>query len=146
MKELRWFPAEPLPKYPHLRPFESEIWERFISSRPKGILEVAFDVTVGDGRAILPGVPKYQARNWGYLTKFKIDVFARCDFGFWLFEIKNQVNAGAFGQLLVYDLLMFKSSPGMRPALKTLLCHQAHPDLYYAASRLGVQIIDVDNL
>ncbi len=99
------FRYERLPHYPHLRPKEIEIWERFIALKPDEYEEVEYDLAFG----LLPPFKTVVVPETGgddrrvYLRR--VDVVARKGSRLDFIELKPNAGPGAIGQIKGYITL-----------------------------------------
>ena len=103
---------ELLPKYPHMRPADVGIWERFLRSNPGKFRSVTYDVRVGDAATVHEGCSECARGAWFDLTRWQIDVVAEDDEAIYIIEVKPLANARALGQVDGYrDLYVWEKIP-----------------------------------
>ena len=99
------FKLEKLSKYPHLRPEDVAIWERFIAAHPEAYDSVDYDVRVGEGAPTPPEAPPEIADDFHTLTQKRIDVVAHRPGEIWIIEVRPRADQTALGNLMGYRTL-----------------------------------------
>lgn len=99
------YPYKKLAAYPHLKPADVAIWERFIDKYPNAYSSVQYDLNVGEGRGQVSHDDPSMVKSWGMLTSQKIDVIGICDDHVDIIEIKPHARTNAIGQVLCYEIL-----------------------------------------
>lgn len=99
------FPYQKQSYYPHMKPEDVAIWNRFIAAFPNYFQRCDYDVCVGEGRMPEGEHPEKYLLGWKTLTQKKIDVVAYRDNEIWLIEVKPRARANALGQIWMYDEL-----------------------------------------
>jgi len=127
-------------KYPHLKPLDVAIWERFISARPDFWETVDYDLAIGTGAPIAPGTEENMARDKKILTQYKIDVVGYRGNAVDIVELKPNAGASAIGQVKSYETL-YKNY--INPDAKTraiIITDTARADVALLAYKMGVVI------
>ena len=117
-----------IPKYPHLRPEDILIWEKFIDNFPGFYESVDYDVHVGQGRDY-PEVeePKiYDDMKW--LSLKRIDVVGYRKDRVDIIEVKPRAGASAVGQVEVYTDLYKEKFPDVKNLKKIIITDDMDPD------------------
>lgn len=124
--------------YPHLRPKEIEIWERFVALKPEEYDEVEYDLAFG----LLPPFKTVVVPETGgddrrlYLRR--IDVVAhkgeRLDF----IEIKPNAGPGAIGQIKGYITLYKNLIDPTAKITARVITDNARADVFLLAGQEGV--------
>ena len=96
------FKFEKLAKYPHMKPADIEIWERFIAANPKFFDTVNYDFHVGKGADFLPDDESTAEGRENRLYRKKIDVVGYFNDNVWIIEVKPEADMLALGQVLTY--------------------------------------------
>lgn len=96
--------------YPHLKPNDVHLWEKFIRGNPDFFETVDYDVVVGDGVVVGDVETDVYAKSFKKLTQKKIDVVGYRENQIWIVEVKPFAGSSALGQLLSYRLLFDESS------------------------------------
>jgi hypothetical protein len=141
MIKFRWFPAQPLPKYPHLGPYESVLWDTYLKSRPIPFTRCAYDVCLKVPYIYGLSFPESVKKDWEYLTAFKIDCVCDTVDSWILVEIKSFLSPAAIGQLLMYKALFeVEMLPKKRIDL-WLVCRKADNILLDSFQKYGITTI-----
>ncbi len=99
------YPYEKRTAYPHLKPADEAIWNRFIDKYPNYYKQVLYDLNVGEGRGQVNHEDPSMVKSWGMLCSQKIDVVGICDDHVDIIEIKPHARTNAIGQVESYELL-----------------------------------------
>lgn len=91
--------------YPHMKPYDRAIWERFIEANPDKFIKVAYDVCVGTGSPANPIVSEQTGGDVYKLYQRKIDVVAFDDKATHIIELKPEAGPSSVGQVLFYKML-----------------------------------------
>lgn len=116
------FPYKILAKYPHMKPEDVAVWERFINKDPYFFDFCDYDVPCGQGAPQDPKLPENIQYDGKILTQKKIDVIAyRGDFQY-IIEVKPIADTRALGQILTYHALYTKDHPELATVEKMIVC------------------------
>lgn len=127
--------------YPHMKPGDVEVWNRFIDRSPDAYKEVAYDVAVGEGAPIEEGTEENIAKGYTILTQRKIDVIGFDGDQVHVIEVKPIATPKAVGQIEWY-LELFKNEPdGNKNAIGVLISHIADRDVAAFAEKKGIRLI-----
>lgn len=129
--------------YPHMKPADITIWERFVDKYPDVYKAVSYDVAVGTGAAIPPGVEASIARGFKTLTQRKIDVVALDGNKVDIIELKPAAGTSAIGQVLGYVELFKRDQPTAEAVRPVLITDSIDADAQHVADKLGVTVIIV---
>ncbi len=102
------FTFKKLAKYPHMKPADVEIWERFIDANSGFFDRVDYDLCVGEGADFLPTDESTPDGRQNRLYKRKIDVVGYKGNAVWLVEVKPLADMEALGQIITYGDLYAK--------------------------------------
>lgn len=94
--------------YPHMKPYDREIWEHFIEQNPDRFHKVAYDVCVGTGSPANPIVNELSGGDVYKLYQRKIDVVAFDSEGTYIIELKPEAGPSSIGQVLFYKMLFLE--------------------------------------
>lgn len=108
------FPFKTLEKYPHMKPEDVAVWERYIKINPGIFDSVDYDVGLGVGTPLEKEQSEKMQADWLALTRKKIDVIAYgLDGKRYLIEVKPIANMRALGQILTYEELYTRNNAGL---------------------------------
>ena len=99
------FPYQKLASYPHMKPEDVGIWERFLAKYPDYFQRCDYDVKVGQGRMPEFRQTENMEKGWRDLTQKKIDVVGYNGENVCIVEVKPNARANALGQMWMYDEL-----------------------------------------
>ncbi len=91
--------------YPHLKPNDVHLWEKFIRANANFFDTVDYDVAVGEGVVVGDVTADVYAKSFKKLTQKKIDVIGYRKDQVWIVEVKPFAGSSALGQLLSYRIL-----------------------------------------
>ena len=131
---------ERLDKYPHMRPRDVEIWDKYIALNPEDFMSVRYDVKVGEPE--LPGEDISDAviNDWRDLCRWGIDAVAEDEFAIYAIEVKPNATAGALGQAVAYaKLLEIKWKP-KKPVIPAVVTDHISDITAQAANAMGVEV------
>lgn len=120
--------------YPHMKPADIHIWEKFIRANAGFFDSVDYDVPVGEVPEWMDTENDPHAQGQAILYKKKIDVVAYRPGEIWLIELKPFAGSSALGQILTYDILFKRKHQGaevIRPCVITNKCANGFPDLFH---------------
>ncbi len=141
--QARWFPYEKLPKYPHLRQYESAIFEKFIENNPSAFHKVAYDFTLQTKSNPIAKAPPKIKDNWNYLTSFKIDALCQIGNDLCIVELKTAAQAGSIGQMLLYNKLFRQQERPKNTLFLLLIAEIFTPDVIELANDFGIQTVSI---
>ena len=131
-----------LPYYPHMLFEDVEVWSRFLQSDRGRILEVWYDLHVGQAVPVPEGSPEYMKLVALGVTRKRIDVVCRVAAGYWVVEVKPYANALALGQVLNYTRLFGVEYPAAVPARPVIVCDVCDDDLRADFDARGVLVFE----
>ena len=134
------YPYEKRYKYPHLKPLDIAIWERYISAKPDFWETVDYDLAIGTGAPIALGTEENMARDFKILTQYKIDVVGYKENAIDIVEIKPNAGASAIGQVKSYEALYKNYVNPSGNTRAVIITDMARPDIFLLAHELGVII------
>ena len=127
--------------YPHMKPCDVEIWNRFIAAYPDAYDSVAYDVPLGDGRPVEVLVTQNLADGWSILTKCKADVVARKGDDVDIIEVKPRATPAAMGQALHYAHLYARDFKEEGLITPTVIAGENLPNAAEVYAAHGVKLI-----
>jgi hypothetical protein len=131
---------EALHKYPHLRPADAAIWERFIEKNPKRFRRVWYDFRIGDHAHDGTTCENCMNTGWYDLTRWQIDVLGEDDAAIYVIEVKPSANAKALGQALSYALLFVREYQATKPVIPVVLTDHEISTTRVVADKLDVKL------
>ena len=123
------FDFEKLVKYPHMKPADVVIWERFIDSLPDFFDGIDYDVCVGEGADFLPTGEDTPEGRENRLYQKKIDVVGYKGEQITLIEVKRVASMNALGQILAYYDMYLRMLERPRPVKKMVLAEKMDKDI-----------------
>ena len=129
--------------YPHMKPRDVEIWERFIDKFPDAYEKCQYDFGVGDIPAFIANASSIEGQKMAELYKLKIDVLAYKGDTIDLIEVKPRASAAVLGQVTSYVHLYERDE---KPTLKVrpvILTDELLPNMELLSKVNGVEIIVV---
>lgn len=99
------FPFGIQSKYPHMKPADVHLWEKFIRANAGFFDTVEYDFPVGRGPDWLDTERDEFAAKQEKLYQKKIDVLGFKGELIWIVEVKPQAGSSALGQVLTYKKL-----------------------------------------
>lgn len=123
------FPFGKLPKYPHMKPEDVAVWERFIAQNPRYFVTCDYDVPVGTGAPTNPEHPENIQADHKILTQKKIDVVGYSTTGNYVVEVKPVADMKALGQILVYRKLYLADNPNLPLVHCMVVCGSVEREL-----------------
>ncbi|MBU6430899.1 MAG: hypothetical protein KGJ58_01695 [Patescibacteria group bacterium] len=137
------YPYKLLPRYPHMKPADVAIWERFIKKFPDEYNSVDYDVAVGTGRRHEGAADVAIVDGFEHLTRKKIDVVGYKEKSTHIIEVKPNAGASALGQAKSYELLYKRDIDQATPTLTRLITDTAGLDMPHLSSWMEVEVIEV---
>lgn len=132
-----------LPKYPHMKPADVTIWERYIDTNPDAYDSVIYDLAVGAGAPVDENLENYVKRDIKYLTQRKIDVVGRKNGEIHIIEVKPNAGPSAFGQVLAYAELYKRYISATEKIAMIVITDASRPDMENVAAELKIKLIAV---
>ena len=134
------FAFEKLPKYPHMKPEDVAVWERFIIKNPDWCESVDYDVAVGKGAPVDPEHPENIQRDHTILTQKKIDCVCYRGSEFILVEVKPVADMRALGQIITYSHLYAADHPEAGALTRVVVAGMLERELDAIYAAQGVEI------
>jgi len=129
--------------YPHMKPADIAIWERFCDKYPDFFDECQYDLAVGTGAAFDTNVSEETGGDAATLYRRKIDVVGWKDGQCSIVEVKPRGGPSALGQVTGYVHLYEQDfKPAASPKV-ILLTDELLPDMTMLAAKFGVRLIIV---
>jgi len=137
------YPYEKRYKYPHLKPLDIAIWERYISAKPDFWETVDYDLAIGTGAPIAPGTEENMARDFKILTQYKIDVVGYKGDTIDIVEVKPNAGASALGQAKSYELLYRRDVDQVSPLRTRLITDTIGADMPHLSEWMELEVISI---
>lgn len=146
LTDIRW--QQPLKqlRYPHLLAHDREVWSRYLDTKPKGIVAVAFDVKVGTPIDLPPDSSPAMHRLADGTGSKRIDVVILFTTHMLTVEIKPYGNHAALGQALTYYHQFLQDYRPTSPVKGAILCHEADPDIRDLVPQYHLALIELGPL
>ena len=135
------FKYEKLVKYPHMKPGDIAIWERFVAANPNFFDTVDYDVMIGQGASFDTTLINTEGSDVGALYRKKIDVVGYRAGEIWLVEVKPSAQFSALGQIGAYDDLYREEKKPSDKVVACLLTDVVGPDVANIAAKWGVILL-----
>ena len=130
-------------QFPHLRPQEIAVWERFLLQFPDRFDSIEYDVRVGEGITLPDNYQENIRRMALALTKKRIDAVGTKAGITTLGEIAPSAGTADLGQLMVYKGMWNREHPGESGLGLMLLTDFARPDMEGCCEYEGVDLVVV---
>lgn len=129
--------------YPHMKPQDIEIWERFIAENPDAYDTCEYDFAVGDAPPFNPLADDGTDLNQDVLYRLKIDVVGKKGGKVDIIELKPSASASTIGQVEGYRDLYLRDTPGVSSAQPVIITDFLRPNMDYLCQQKGVKIVVV---
>lgn len=139
-KEYRF---EKLDHYPHMKPIDVHLWEKFLRLKPDFGDRVDYDVLVGEGTVVGDVEHDQYVRDFQILTQKKIDAVVHKDSFVYVVEIKPFAGAHALGQVETYSTLLRRKDPNIGGISKVIVTNKAQSDYGFVFEKYGVTLFEV---
>lgn len=129
--------------YPHLKPRDIEIWERFILAYPDAYKMCQYDFGVGDIPDFIKNASSKEGQAMQELYRLKIDVLGYTDDHIDLIELKPDAGMSAVGQVLGYvELYKTEQTPKLT-IMPTIITNVERLNVRSFCERMGVKLFIV---
>lgn len=129
--------------YPHMKPRDIAIWERFIAKFPDAYEKCQYDFAIGAVPDFIANANTAEERRMGELYKLKIDVLGYKDGRIDLIEVKPEAGAASLGQLRGYVDLYTRDEKPSLPIFPVLVTDVLRPNMDFLSAQQGIKIIVV---
>lgn len=130
----------PLSKYPHMKPEDVAVWNKYIASHPNQFERCDYDVLCGDGAPVRAEDPEEIQRMHTIISSRKIDVVAYRDEVHYVIEVKPIATMSALGQILTYKSLYTQDNPEARIIVPMVVCGEIQPDIVHLFIEHGIVV------
>lgn len=137
------FPYEKRTWYPHMKPNDEAIWNRFLSEFPNAYDSVQYSVPCGRGAEFDTLITEETGAHDEYLYKRKIDAVGFKDDTVTIIELKPNAGSSAIGQVKMYRDLYIKDYSPVRFPNMLIITDRFDDDVAEFAAREGIQLIAV---
>lgn len=140
---LDLFRYEKRNSYPHMKPYDVALWERFIEKFPDAYTGCQYDYAVGSPPPFNPIVNDETMGSVDELYRRKIDVVGQTSTGIDIIELKPKAGMSSIGQVLGYAHLYKRDEQPQRKVRPVVITDAVQEDVIEAGRRLGVKFIIV---
>lgn len=130
-------------KYPHMKPRDIGIWERFVVKYPNAYQAVQYDFHVGDPPSFNPLYDDGTDKNQDALYRLKIDVVGFAGNDIDIIELKPSAGPSTIGQVKGYKTLYERDEAPKEPVNVVILTDVENPNMAYLCKSEGVKLIIV---
>lgn len=135
------FPFEKRYKYPHMKPNDVTIWERFIDKNKEAYKTVQYDFNIGDPPPFNPFIGGTEDLNQDALYRLKIDVVGHTNSYIHIIEVKPKAGPSAIGQVQSYLEIYTRDYKTTQPVRAVILTDSIQPNMQYLCEKAGVLLI-----
>ena len=135
------FSYKKLAKYPHMKPADVRIWERFLRDHHDFFERVDYDVHVGKGAEFLSSDESTPDGRENRLYQKKIDVVGYRNDSTTLIEVKPIADVKALGQILTYKELYMGTRRGEPNPHMLVLCEKIMAEMKQVYRGKGISVI-----
>lgn len=129
--------------YPHMKPNDIAIWERFIDANPNAYNSVQYDYNVGNPPPFNTLMDDGEDLNQDALYRRKIDVVARLGARVDIIEIKPNAGPATIGQIKAYKALYIRDESIQENVNLLIITDKLLTDMEYLCKLEGVKIVVV---
>jgi hypothetical protein len=126
--------------YPHMKPNDVAIWERFIEKYPDQYETVIYDFAIGDVPPFMEQTSSVEGQAMRELYKLKIDVLGFRDGFIDLIEVKQDASASSIGQLVGYVALYMRDEKPTLPIVPVLITNTLKTNMDFLTTQQGVKL------
>ena len=126
--------------FTHLLPSERVIWARFLPTIVADAIRVDYDVHLGRGIPVAPGVPENIRRQALATTRKRCDAVVLFLDRIVIYEVKPRCGMSALGQLLNYQRLYDQEYPHIQPIYMAVVCERIEPDILESFEQQGIEV------
>lgn len=140
---LARFAFHKLSKYPHMKPGDVAVWERFVDTNRDAFERVDYDFHVGDGAEFLPTGEDTPDGRENRLYQRKIDVVGYRGGEVTLIEVKPFADVAALGQILTYRDLYAKTEGAIQDPTLMVIAEKIMAEMKDIYTRNGIAVVIV---
>lgn len=138
-----FFKYEHRAKYPHMKPRDIAIWERFVIAAPSAYELVQYDFHVGNPPSFNPLMDDGTDANQDALYRLKIDVVGHNGNDVDIIELKPDAGPSAIGQVQAYKMLYERDEEPSTPVNTVIITDIERPNMADLCKSAGVKLIIV---
>jgi len=129
--------------YPaHMSPEDFDIWQRFFPTIRANIIDLYFDVGLGQGKVAEGPEPQPFKDMWLRLNQKRADVIVTTLKEVWIIELRFQASLNAIGRLLGYGVLWQSDPPIRDKRMQLVLVTNARdPEVEDTATKQGISYL-----
>lgn len=127
-----------------MAPRDQVVWSQFASALTPKANHVFYDLRLGEGRTPSETMSPLEAELYKTLTQYRIDVVVIAPNAVFLIEVKDQVQPGLIGQLMLYHQQILKSPLAEIETKLLCICATSHPDVEQTCSAHGWPVVQLD--
>lgn len=129
--------------YPHMSKRDVQVWNAFLDLQGTLFVWFAYDVAIGGVQIEAQDLGPVEKLGWQYNTALKIDACGLRDNEVWIIEVKPEATVSALGGAIAYTMVAEREKVFDNPLKPAIVCNYCQPDVRWAASELGVDVIEV---
>jgi hypothetical protein len=129
--------------YPHMKPNDIAIWERFLAKYPNAYNSVQYDFNVGNPPPFNPLMDDGEDLNQDALYKLKIDVIGHIGNRIDIIEIKPNAGASTIGQVKAYKTLYTRDERPSKQVSMVIITDKLQTNMDYLCKIENVKIVVV---
>ncbi len=137
------FKFEKLVKYPHMKPADISVWQRFIEKHPDFFERVDYDFCVGEGAEFLPTDEATPDGRENRLYRRKIDVVGYKENAIYIIEVKPDADMKALGQVLTLATLYTEQEKPTEKIILAVIAEKLGSDMLETFKLYKIEVIIV---
>lgn len=126
--------------YPHMKPRDIEIWERFIAKYPDAYDKCQYDFHIGDKPAFSNADEGAEWLKMGALYQLKIDVLGYKGDHIDLIEVKPSANPASIGQLVGYRSIYLRDEKPSKPVFPVIVTDELRLNMDFLCKEQGITL------
>ena len=130
-----------LAKYPHMKPADVRIWERFVADHRDFFVRVDYDFHVGKGADFRSSDESTPDGRENRLYQKKIDVVGYREDSTTLIEVKPIADVKALGQILTYKELYMQNRKGKPGPHMLVICEKIMAEMKDVYKGKGISVV-----
>lgn len=134
---------EKLNSYPHMKPRDIEIWERFLEKYPGLYSSCQYDFHVGDPPPFNPLMDNDEDWNQDALYRLKIDAVGHNTDRIDIIEVKPDAGPSAIGQVMGYRVLYTRDENPKTEVGMAIVTDKERPNMAYLCKLSGISLFVV---